>query len=92
MRTMLALALALVAMFSAPAFAGDLYRNRVDRSYANRHSTPGNVIGGRSLSSDSYRRPYYGRGYGRGYRGRGGGDTTIIIIEREAPRYERRWR
>lgn len=91
---------ALVFALATPAF-GDLYRQRVDPSYANRHGTARtlsrqHIIGGRALNSDYSRRPYYGYGsrrYGsHGYRQHRGGDTTVIIIERDVPRYGRRWR
>ena len=83
------IALALVAMLSAPALAGDgHFRDR--RGSTRAYLSQSHIVGGRSVGSD-YSRPYYGRGYGSSYRRHRGGDTTIIIIERPSG-YGRRWR
>lgn len=79
---------ALLLALATPALAGDGHlRDR--RGSTGRYLSQNHIVGGRSLSSDYSRRPYYGRGYGSGYRGRG--DTTVIIIERPSG-YGRRWR
>jgi hypothetical protein len=94
MRTTI-LALAAVLALATVASAGDLYRNRVDRGYHDRHSTGRSlsnrgIVGGRAVTSDHYR-PYGYRPYGYSSYGYDRPRERIIIIEREVvPRG--RWR
>jgi hypothetical protein len=87
---------ALVLAIAVPAVAGDLYRNRVDRGYHDRHSTGSSlanrgIVGGRAVTSDYYR-PYSYRPYGYSSYGYSRPRERIIVIEREVvPRHPRRW-
>ena len=94
MRTTI-LSLAAVLVLAIVASAGDLYRDRVDRGYHDRHSTGRylsnrGIVGGRSVGSEHYR-PYGYRPYGYSTRGYRAPRERIIIIERDVvPRG--RWR